>query len=76
MRVEALRDLRNMDLFENCGEVAIVQETLESRQQHMNIMKRCHFQLTGKTKFDALALKLMEYVDCLLKMSSEAAAEV
>ena len=46
------------------------------RDQHMNILKRCHFQLTGGAKFDLLISRIIEYVDCIFKMCSEAQAEV
>ena len=54
----------------------ILSEDVGHRRQHMDIVKRCHFQLRGGTKFDALIARIIEYVDSLLKMCSEAQAEV
>ena len=49
---------------------------IDSRRQHMNIINRCHFELKGGAKFDALVSRIIEYVDSLLKICSEAQAEV
>lgn len=52
------------------------EKAIKVRQSHMSILKRCHFQLRGGAKFDALITRLMEYVDNLSKMCSEIQAEV
>ena len=65
-----------MGLYKSRRDVAVIQKKIGERRQHMDIVKRCHFQLAGKAMFNTLVMKLIEYVDSLLKMCSEAAAEV
>lgn len=70
--------LRNLDLgdFFNRQTEEKRQKYIKARQKHMNILKRCHFQLTGRSKFDDLVALLREYVDGLLKICSEGQADV
>ena len=72
--MQALRDLN--DLFSNRTGKAILSQDVDRRRQHMSIVNRCHFQLKGGAKFDHLIARIREYVDNLLKMCSEAQAEV
>ena len=64
------------DLFSNRTGKAILSQDVDRRRQHMSIVNRCHFQLKGGAKFDALIEKIREYVDNLFKMCSEAQADV
>ena len=54
----------------------ILSKDVDHRRQHMSIVNRCHFQLRGGAKFDALIARIREHVDNLYKMCSEAQAEV
>ena len=73
---QALRDLRMKDLFSTQKDKVILSKDVEHRRQHMSIVNRCHFQLRGGAEFDALIARIIEYVDSLFKMCSEAQAEV
>ena len=64
------------DLFSTQKDKVILSKDVEHRRQHMSIVNRCHFQLRGGAEFDALIARIIEYVDSLFKMCSEAQAEV
>lgn len=73
---QALRKFALNDLFSTRKGRAIHAKDIDTRRQHMNALNRCHFQLKGGAKFDALISQLVEYVDSLLKICSEVQAEV
>ena len=51
-------------------------QDVERRRNHMNIVMRCQFKLSGEQKFVVLVERLKEFVDNLLKMCSEVQAQV
>ncbi|KAL8784401.1 MAG: hypothetical protein Q9195_009066 [Heterodermia aff. obscurata] len=69
-RDPALQELNTDDLFSARKSKMVPSKDVEHRRQHMNIVNRCHFQLKGGAKFDALIARIIEHVDSLFKMCS------
>lgn len=71
---QALRDLGAKNLF--LSRTNATENDISARQTHMSIVQRCHFQLKGEAQFERLVSRLIEFVNALWKICSEAKAEV
>ena len=49
---------------------------MESRRQHMSILRRCRFSLEGTAKFDTFIERLKEFIATLRNICSELQAIV
>lgn len=57
-------------------DVDVIKKRVEARKEHMNIMKRCLFELKGVPEFGALVERLREYIASLRNICSELQAAV
>ena len=73
---QELREISMETVLGDLRNVGQVRSKVETRRNHMNIMKRCHFELKGTTQFDGLVERLREFIVVLRNICSETQAMV
>ncbi|KAL6719728.1 hypothetical protein ACLMJK_001649 [Lecanora helva] len=70
----ALQDFHVRTALGDLTDIGSIHKKVETRRQHMNILKRCHFELRGVDQFEALVERLKEFITTLRNICSEAQA--
>lgn len=75
-KLQALRHLTDEKILIDRRNVDQIQRRMDSRRQHMSILRRCRFQLEGTAKFDTFIERLKEFIATLRNICSEIQAIV
>ena len=76
MKKQKLKEVTKLVPGDFVVDVDIIQKRVEARRDHMNVLKRCLFELRGVPEFGTLVERLREYISSLRNICSELQAAV